>query len=291
MTEASLLPTFQKERLAHIEFRAYFLGGVRRRDLSARFGIKAAAATRDFSLYHELAPRNLLYDPRKKLYMPTERFKPLFSYSTSRVLSTLAEGFGDGLKDEGNITIEVQTPAQLNKPHLSTVALVSRAIANQQVLEIGYRSLTRGETRRETLPFALVDNGIRWHMRAYDRRRARFTNFVLTRIASPRLLPESPVEEHEKSENDKQWRTTVTLELVPHPALEHKETIEKDYAMRNGVLKIPMRAALAGYTLRRWNVDCSPDHHLRGGEYHLALRNVDVLDGSVDTMLLAPGYR
>ena len=61
--------------------------------------------------------------------------------------------------------------------------------------------------------------------------------------------------------------------------------------MKNGVLKKDMRAAIAGYILRRWNVDCTYDHHLEGGEYHLALKNIEALDDSVDTMTLAPGYK
>ncbi|MCW8885654.1 MAG: WYL domain-containing protein, partial [Motiliproteus sp.] len=155
---------------------------------------------------------------------------------------------------------------------------------------ISYRSLSSGETRRQIVPFALVDNGLRWHIRAYDRRRKRFTDFVLTRLSKPKLLLDEKVSEGEEEFNDDQWNTKVCLELIPHPAIKYKETIENDYNMKNGVLKVNVRAALAGYVLRRWNVDCSPDHSLTGNEYHLALKNRDSLDGSVDTMTLAPGF-
>jgi hypothetical protein len=46
-----------------------------------------------------------------------------------------------------------------------------------------------------------------------------------------------------------------------------------DFPMTDGVLRVRARAALAGYVLRRWNVDCSPDHGLRGPEYSLWLRD------------------
>ncbi|MBL4672364.1 MAG: WYL domain-containing protein [Arenicella sp.] len=290
MNELEKLNKTQRERLAHIEFRAYFLGGVGRKDILTRFGIGEAAATRDFTKYNELAPKNLTYDPRKKLYIPTDGIKPIFEYSTSRVLSTLAEGFGDGLKEGHSINLVFETPTQLNRPKLPVLAVISRAISNNEVLEVGYRSLSSGETRREIIPFALVDNGLRWHIRAYDRRRERFTDFVLTRISKPKLLHAEKIEEHEKSSNDHQWNSIVPLELIPHPTIQYKETIEGDYNMRNGALKIKLRAAVAGYVLRRWNVDCSPNHHLKGDEYHLALKNLDVLDGNVDTMVLAPGF-
>lgn len=284
------ISTIQRERLAHIEFRAYFLGKVGRKDLCSRFGIAEAAATRDFTKYNELAPKNLIYDPRRREYIPSDSFKPLFKFSESRVLSTLAEGFGDCLKDMQLPAVSCETPTELNRPKLATLSVITRAIADNRVLEIHYRSLTSGETKREVVPFALVDNGLRWHIRAFDRRRDRFTDFVLTRITKPKIL-DSEAKDSEGKEYDEQWNKFVTIELIPHPSLNFKETIEKDYDMKNGVLVVKLRAAVAGYVLRRWNVDCSVDHSLLGNEYHLALKNRDILNGAVDTMVLAPGFR
>lgn len=281
----------QKERLAHIEFKAYFLGKVGRKDLSIRFGIKAAAATRDFSKYNEMAPKNLIYDTRAKQYIPSENFKPIFEYSTNRVLSTLAEGFGDGLKENHGIELICESPTHLNEPNLELLATLSRAVLNKQVLEITYRSLTSGETRRKIVPFALVDNGLRMHVRAWDRKRERFTDFVLTRITNPKLVENEVIKDSELHCNDFQWNTKVKLELIPHPRLIHKETIEKDYGMSKGIKVIEVRAAVAGYVLRRWNVDCSFDHRLTGDEYHLALGNVNALSENIDTISLAPGFK
>ena len=59
--------------------------------------------------------------------------------------------------------------------------------------------------------------------------------------------------------------------------------------MGNGVLRLRPRAALAGYVLRRWSVDCSPNHSLRGPEYRLWLRDPLSLYG-VGSATLAPGY-
>ena len=78
--------------------------------------------------------------------------------------------------------------------------------------------------------------------------------------------------EHERPERDNQWTRIVDLEIVPHPRLQHPQTIAVEYAMRDGCLHTEVRAALAGYTLRRWNVDGSADHHLDGPEIHLWLR-------------------
>lgn len=286
------LTKIQIERLAHIEIRAYFLGRVGRKDLTTRYGIKDAAATRDFTKYNELAPKNLIYDTRERIYVPSDSFKPLFNYSTNRIMSTLSEGFGDGLEENYGIDdLICETPALLNKPKINILSILTRAIINKQVLEITYRSITSGETKRQIVPFGLVDNGLRWHIRAWDRRRGQFTDFVVTRVSEPRLLENEVIQDHEEDKNDSQWNTIITLELIPHPRLKNKETIEKDYGMRNGIKKVELRAAVAGYILRRWNVDCSAKYELEGDEYQLALRNIDKLDENVETMFLAPGFK
>jgi hypothetical protein len=63
-----------------------------------------------------------------------------------------------------------------------------------------------------------------------------------------------------------------------------------DYSMQDGVLRMKLRAATAGYILRKWSVDCSPDHSLRGPEFRLWLKDALALYG-VKNAVLAPGYR
>ena len=79
---------------------------------------------------------------------------------------------------------------------------------------------------------------------------------------------------------------------------EHKEIITTDYGMKNGLLVVNVRASLAGYFLRQWAVDCSPDHSggpdaVKDGSndaIRLWLRNGAALYG-VETAKLAPGYK
>ena len=280
----------QQERLAHIDFRLYFLGSVGRNDLVQRFGIKEAAATRDIAQYRELAADNIEYDTKAKLYKVAGGFQPLFDYQPERTLAALSKGIGDDNVAGHKAFVTSETPSQLSKPNLGVLAVLTRAIYNHQVVNIEYRSLSSGFSSREVVPFCLVDNGLRWHIRAFDRRRQRFTDFVITRITDPQLLPDSPIQEHERSDNDIQWNRIVGLELVAHPKLDFKETIEVDYGMQSGVLGLNVRAAVAGYLLRRWNVDCSADASLEGAEYHLWLKNRLALYG-VDNLSIAPGYQ
>ncbi len=279
----------QQERLSFIDFRLRFLGTIGRNDLVRRFGIKAAAATRDITLYKELALQNLEYDTKAKIYTRSDFFAPLFDYSSQQALVALAHGFGDDFVISQKAHIASETPAQLNKPQLDTLSVLTRAIHQKKPVNITYRSLSSGQTTREIAPFVLVDNGLRWHVRAFDRKRSRFTDFVINRISDPKLIPGSEVEEHETKDNDIQWNRIVEMEIVPHPRVPFPETIEHEYDMRNGVLQVNVRAAVAGYVLRRWNVDCSDDHHLEGAEYHLWLRNRQALYG-VDNLIIAPGY-
>lgn len=135
---------------------------------------------------------------------------------------------------------------------------------------------------------AFADNGLRWHVRAFDRERERFGDFVLTRIVKA-VEVEEPVKEHEKLGGDEQWARIVDLELVPHPGIQWPKAVEADYGMKNGLLRIKTRAALAGYVLRRWSIDSSVDHRLDFSSHHLWLRNPQTLYG-VESAALAPGY-
>ena len=58
---------------------------------------------------------------------------------------------------------------------------------------------------------------------------------------------------------------------MPHPAHPHAKTIERDFGMQQGGLAVTLRAAIAGYVLRQWQVDCSADAQLRGPEFRLWL--------------------
>ena len=282
------LTNLQKERLAYLELKAFFVGELRRADLETRFGIKPAAASRDLNAYRAIAPENLTYDASGKAYIPTERFQPLFGFSAERVLSWLLNGFGDGLEIKLRRTIPCAGTGSLVSPNFDILARLTRAIHAATPVRIRYLSLSSGESERVIVPTALADNGLRWHVRGFDRTKSRFSDFVLTRITSVRALPEH-AQEHEGLLADAQWNRIVDLELVPHPDIVHPEAIASDYAMTEGVLKLQIRAALTGYALNRWSVDCSANHSLDSRRHQLWLRNPQSLYG-VESARLAPGY-
>ena len=286
------LSAAQRQRLAYIEFRVWFYGEVSRKDVRERFEVATAAGTRDLALYRELAPLNVSYEHKAYRYLPT--FVPLFEHEVERVLAALTCGFGAGEPARGGAPVSHAVPGRLNQPQLETLATVTRAMQGGYALRLIYHSMKTGAGFREIVPHALVDSGLRWHVRAYDRTKGQFRDLVLTRMERVVPLPEATEKQFaaadEKAVADLQWNQWVTLHLEPHPAHPHPETIERDYGMQHGRLTVTLRAAVVGYVLRQWLVDCSQQARLRGPEFRLKLADIRQLDG-VDNAVLAPGYR
>lgn len=280
----------QRERLAYIDFRLYFLGDIRRQDLTQRFGIAPAVATRDFAKYKEQFPANIRLNSKSKSYVIGEEFLPAFEHESYRVLTALTQGYGEGTSPSGGSLILCELPLVLSHPSTIILAPISRAIHQSKAVRLSYHSYSSGKSTREIVPFALVNDGLRWHVRAFNRKDKDFRDFVLTRMSDTSVIEDGLIEKHELSSEDDQWNRIVELELVPHPKLKNPEIVKGDFGMVDGVLKVRTRAAVAGYVLLYWMVDCTVDHSLEGQEYRLWLRNPLALYG-VSSSLWAPGYK
>lgn len=278
----------QRERLAYIDFRLYFFGEIGRPDLISRFGVAPAGATRDIALYREIAPQNIEFDGSSKVYRIGKQFAPIFEHVPQRVLSLLSLGFGDGVSGVSQPLLPCESPTALSNPKMDVLAPICRAIYAKRPVSIGYYSMSSGKSERVIVPFALVDTGLRWHVRAFDRKSGEFRDFVVTRIEVPTLLDEEP-QAAERPDNDIQWTRIVEMDFVPHPRLSRPEIIRMDYGMKDGSIRMRVRAAVAGYMLLRWGVDCSPDHSLTDEQYRLWLSDPLALYG-VENAKLAPGY-
>lgn len=279
----------QRERLAYIDFRLYFFGEIGRPDLASRFGVAPAGATRDIALYREIAPQNIEFDGSSKVYRIGKQFLPIFEHAPQRVLSSLALGFGEGVSGVSQPLLPCESPTALSNPKMDVLAPICRAIHARRPVAIRYHSMSSGESERVIVPFALVDTGLRWHVRAFDRKSSEFRDFVVTRIEAPTLLDDEPLS-NERPDNDIQWTRIVELDFVPHPRLSRPEIIRMDYGMKDGSIRMRVRAAVAGYMLLRWSVDCSPDHRLTDEQYRLWLSDPLALYG-VENAKLAPGYQ
>jgi hypothetical protein len=94
----------------------------------------------------------------------------------------------------------------------------------------------------------------------------------------------------ETPKHDDQWNRMLELPIVPHPDKDSTEIVKRDYDMLDGVLKLRVRAAMAGYVLQQYHVDCSPDHSIADKAYRLWLKDPLALYG-VESSMFAPGYQ
>ena len=280
----------QKQRLAYIDFKLYFTGMVTRSEIVSHFELGLAAATRDLKFYKDNAPENMAYDNVEKKYFITTQFKPIFKHDARRTLIKLANNISDGFDAIGDTSFPIESPSPLNVPDIDIIAKLSQAIINHKPISVIYTSLSSGSGARELVPHSIVDNGLRWHLRAYDRKSKSFRDFVLTRITKVTIQAPTPSPEEDKLE-DHQWMRMVPLQIIPHPNnVKHPTAIKLDFGMEKGMLELNVRAAMAGYLLRRWNVDCSDSGSLSGPEYQLYLRNSQALYGA-ENLAIAPGYQ
>lgn len=283
------LSAAQRLRLAFIEFRIWFYGEISRKDVLERFEVATAAGTRDLMLYKQLAPHNFIYEQKRYRYLPT--FQPLFPHEPEKVLAALITGTAAADTGTSSEIISHDAPRRLNQPDLNTLATVTRAIHTGQVLALTYLSMRNGPSPRAIVPHSLVDSGLRWHIRAFDRTKGHFRDLVLTRMEDVRVLADcNPPTSQELRGADAQWNRMFTLTLVPHPSRPHPEVIAKDFGMQQGQLKVSLRGAVAGYVMRQWQVDCSPDASMRGQEIRLRLADPCELIGA-GSAALAPGYQ
>jgi len=279
----------QKERLSFIDLRLRFAGEVRRMDLVDRFALQSAAATRDFALYKQMAPNNVIYNGSGKFYERGETFKPLFNFNIDRILIWISQGLGDSAPSQLSSVVPFEAPCISKNIDAEILSVISRSIFLRKIVAIEYLPLEEVLTNREFVPFALADTGYGWVVRGFDRLTGQFMSFDLARISEAGIIS-GEISEEETQTKDILWNRHVELELVPHPNnIRQPEAIAKEYNMTDCVLKVWVRAPLAAYTLHRWNVDCSEKHRLKGGEYHLWLRNRQTLYG-VNNLSLAPGY-
>ncbi|MBL54214.1 MAG: WYL domain-containing protein [Alteromonadaceae bacterium] len=290
MKDISDLPKNVHDRLEYLEFMLRFRGWVSRADLTERFGLGEAAATRDIRLYREQAEQNLSLNQKTKKYEINEdAFEPLFAFSIQSALSKLrtskvAEALGLSEFDG------VMSPPRLVYPDVEVLSAVTRAISSSVGLRVTYKAVKSGQSDKLLFPLAIFDNGIHWYVRAYHPEQKVYKDYALTRFVKVTIAHDAPVKSDIKGA-DHQWSRMVELELVAHPNRKNvsdPESIQHNFNMKDEKLVMIVRAAVAGYWLRLWNVDCTEDHRLKGYHYQLWLKNHQTLYG-VESRIIAPG--
>lgn len=272
----------QEQRLEFIDFRLGWEGRINRADLTRFFNISVPQASLDLARYRSVAPDNSRYDAGQKVYLKTEQYSPYFSTSgASNYLNDLWAIVSGFISREASFIGwlpplgTVPTPGRAISS--GTLYQVLLAIREKKKLKVEYLSYSKADSRiREISPHALGNDGFRWHTRAYCHFRNDFRDFAIARILNVIEVGKSDTD----PEDDKEWNNFLSLELIPHPELPdlHKHSIEFDYSMTEGRLKLACREALLFYTLKKFGLD--QERSQPSQVKHLLLSNPEEVENS-----------
>lgn len=250
----------QGRRLEFIDLRLQFDGRINRGDLIKHFDISTPQASADLGQYQAMAPANMQYDPRGRMYTALPEFRPLFG-------GTVATGYLDEIQRLARKVVEpdesfvgfvpptgvVATPARAIEA--DEVAIIVRAIRDHVSLRVKYQSMNHPAPIHYVIsPHALGFDGLRWHTRAWCHTRKLFRDFAIGRLEI-----EGPASEFTAIDPklDIGWTTIVPVILVPHPKLSphQRKFVTRDYGMSHGRLILMCQQAMLFYTLRHLNLE------------------------------------
>lgn len=239
-----------------LELLVWWEGRCSPAQLMSAWQISRQHASKLFREYRQQYPQALEYQAADKAYHPTEAFWP------RRITGDVSEYLNWVTQRTRSLCSPASTPLLPHEilrhpPRQVTPALMRplvRAIRENRRLDVSYISLSNPDhDGRILVPHHFVNNGQRWHLRAWCEKSQAFRDFVLSRFrGEPDLMDVSVI----TAEQDEAWNTQIDLVLEPDPrlSLQQKQVIEQDYSMVNGQLLITTRACLVNYLLKSLQV-------------------------------------
>jgi predicted DNA-binding transcriptional regulator YafY len=250
-----------EKRLEFIEFRLYWEGEINRADIIDYFGVSVPQASKDLSLYQMKAPRNLIYDKRRKRYFATPKFKPVFlKPEADHYLSQLRSLLDQVASPEDAWLHDIPDTDAMPVPYRRVDGTVLRslldAIRRGRAVEILYQSMNALRPEpiwRWITPHAFGHDGLRWHVRAYCHIDGKFKDFLLSRCMDARGEGDPGA----ASKGDTLWNEKIEVVLSPNPALTKNQQaiVAQDYNMHNGHVSVSVRKALLYYFQKRLRLD------------------------------------
>ena len=274
------IPWSTRKRLQFLEFKLYWEGKVNRGDLTAEFGISIPQASVDFTKYQEMAPQNIFYNSSAKHYEPTETFSPIFiELSADAYFSTILCSPTESIATCGSDYVAaVPNPSRVIS--LDVLRILVQAIKNKQVVSVDYRSFNNPQAGNTRLisPHAFGTDGSRWHVRAFCHESNSFKDFVLGRIASAVMGPESDIDVN----SDLKWFNYAEVVIGPNPKLNEaqKSIVAMDYGMTDFELKFKCRIALLYYLTKKLGIDRNGSDRA-GEEQHIVAINFDEIQAAM----------
>ena len=295
-TQIQKLKWANRQRLQYIEIMAFYTGVVSRSDVARTFGLSDAAATKDINLYNQIAPDNLIYKHAVFGFIPSERFEAVIADLTPQTaLPMIANnltmvGGADSQHLVYGIPVE-PLPLPTRLPTKEILAQIFRATRHNKKLLVEYQSLSDRHAEEEQQnnqriiePHAIINTGLRWHVRAYNEETFDFRDFVLSRISSATIQKDDA---ESSSEFDDNWVEMVTVQLTPHPGLSERkqQSLLLDYAAEDGIIELTVRGSLLAYLLQRLSVDTSADNSMNPNAYQLVIVNREEIEPFAEWIL------
>lgn len=285
MSDLQSLRVGIRRRFEFIEFQLYWEGSVGRKKLQEQFSISPQQATIDLNSYMDACPGNMFYDPRRKTYVPTETFRPILIRGEASEYLMHLDILKRGYREKGEVWpkwVPLFDAVSVHSRRISSRVLkdVLQSMRSKSCLYARYISLSSDNSGfRLLLPHAIATDGHRWHVRAYDLERTRYSDFVLSRLERTELQDnpgyEIPV--------DNAWHTSVDVILKADPSLDRpkRERLEYEYGMADGRLRLTIRQAMLFYYLRHYGFD---PRRTQGGRienrssFFLCIENIDEVE-------------
>lgn len=273
----------QALRFRLIEIIVLWEGRLTTNHLCSAFQIGRQQASRDINKYQTLfdfPPLEL--DRSLKGYKPSATFLPRFSQGTVNEYLTLLDQKIQMVETFDFFEMGHAESTVLLVPERTVSPVIARnlihAAREQRRIGIDYVSLSKPVSRgRIIVPHTLVNDGFRWHVRAYCEEKKNHRDFVLSRFRNePELLDKSEF----GREADPEWNEMTEIEVIPNPylTLAQQMVVAEDYGMKNECLVIKSRNALAKYIVQRLGL-CLDEKQLRDNPkaFQLTVKNlVDV---------------
>lgn len=256
-----------RARLEWLENRIFWVGELNRSDLVTRFGISPQQASADIKLYQDLAPRNLRYDTKRKLYVEAESFEALFQKSLRQWLAENRQEHAD-LR---SIQLEAVKPVKRVMADQALKA-IARSFRLRRPVSVLYQSMKSDKPEwRVICPHTIVETEIRWHIRAFMVEKGMFADLLPGRILDVTDAGTTP---WIGSEADNAWNTMACIVLVPSRTLseDQRQVVERDYRMEDGQHVIHTRECLVYYQLSSmYLVDAVREHEGEPQDRNLGL--------------------
>jgi hypothetical protein len=236
-----------------IEQVARWEGRVTTNTLQDTLGCKRTTASSIIQGYLEACPNNLTYCTSSRGYIPTDVFEVQFSTGT---LEEYIQLTSSGVSEFPAYSMQMLQ----RSPDPAIVRPILKAITENQRIDISYASFTSPEDGDRIIsPHTLVNDGSRWHVRAWCEKNQHFRDFVLSRIQA---IYGTEGDATANASDDEAWQHNLTVTIEPDTRLTEaqQKLVALDYGMEqtNTVRcqrSYEVRRALLIYTLQNLRLD------------------------------------